>query len=99
MVKPLYLHKRTFIPIEYEAGWNPETIFFLRTEKSLTPVGIRVNNSDIIVILHYAGRTTQTRQVSTEGPDKVSHSDKEGGALLAMVGGGVVIRTYEETKH
>jgi len=62
MVKPLYLHKTTFIPIEYEAGWNPETVYLLwRREKCLTPVGIPVNNSDIIVILHCAGRASQAR--------------------------------------
>jgi hypothetical protein len=86
-VKLLYLHKRIFILIEYEAEWNPETIcLFWRTEKSLAAVGIRVNNSDIIVIFQYAGRATQARQVSTEEPDKVSHSDREGGAVLSQLG-------------
>jgi hypothetical protein len=62
MVKPLHLHKRTFIPIEYEDGWNPETVcLFWRREKSLAPVGIRVNNSEIIAILDSAGRATQDR--------------------------------------
>jgi hypothetical protein len=88
-VKPHVLHKRTSIPIEYEAGWNPETIcLFWRREKSLASVWICVNNSVIIVILHYAGRAIQARQVSSEEPDKVSHSDREGGALSSAGGGG-----------
>jgi hypothetical protein len=86
MVKSLFLHERISIPIEYEAGWNPETVcLFWRREKSLAAVGICVNNSFIIVILHYAGRAIQARQVSTEESDEVSHSDREGGALLAQL--------------
>jgi len=85
-VKPRVLHEGTSIPIEYEAGWNPETIcLFWRREKSLASVGICVNNSVIIVILHCAGRATQAIQVSTEEPDKVSHSDREGGTLSSAI--------------
>jgi hypothetical protein len=85
-VKPRFLHERTSIPIEYGAGWNPETIcLFWRREKSLAAVRICVNNSVITVILHYAGRAIQARQVSTEEPDKVSRSDSEGGALLVQL--------------
>jgi hypothetical protein len=74
-VKPLYLHKRTSIRTEYEAGWNPENIcLFWRRENSLAPVGICVNNSDLALC---SSRATQARQVSTEEPDEVSHSDRE----------------------
>lgn len=83
-MKPRVLHERISIPIEYEAGWNPETIcLFWRREKSLASVGICVNNSVIIVILHYAGRATQARQVSTEEPKFPTVIGREG--LLAQL--------------
>jgi len=51
VVKPIYLNKRTPVPIEYEAGWNPEPIWlFWRREK---------NNSEIMEIFCYVGRATR----------------------------------------
>jgi hypothetical protein len=68
VVKPLYLNKRTPVPIGYEAGWNPEPNWlFWRRQKSLAPGRILVNNSDIIVVLHYVGRAAK---------QSVFHSDR-----------------------
>jgi hypothetical protein len=75
---------------------------FWRREKCVAAVEICVNNSVIIVILHYAGRAVQAGQE----PDEVSRKDREGGTLLAQlyeptwgVGAGIVTHAPEETKH